>query len=162
MLVVSMLWDVHPVLSSTPLAPASSYLAFAFDVDRELLRRSLGKGVLHIVEKAHTRGLSDKRGAKELSAKLAADIAALTAQAEAADREADDPQALPAELGRREALKAKLDDPAPGWRPKHAPKPRRRVRTTRRRRPPMMPIRGVADLRRNRRVRSRARNGRAT
>ena len=47
--------------------------------------------------------------AKELRAKLAADIAALTAQAEAADADAHDPQALPAELARREALTAKLD-----------------------------------------------------
>ena len=48
--------------------------------------------------------------AKELRAKLAADIAALTAQAEAADAEAvPDPQALPAEIARREALKARLD-----------------------------------------------------
>src|SRR3712207_2801726 len=45
----------------------------------------------------------------ELRAKLAADIAALTAQAEAADAEGGDPQALPAELARREGLKAKLD-----------------------------------------------------
>jgi hypothetical protein len=36
--------------------------------------------------------------AQELRAKLAADIAALTAQAEAADRTDHDPQALPAEL----------------------------------------------------------------
>jgi transposase len=47
--------------------------------------------------------------AKELRAKLAADIAALTAQAEAADATDVDPQALPAEIARREALKAKLD-----------------------------------------------------
>jgi hypothetical protein len=47
--------------------------------------------------------------AKELRAKLAADIAALTAKAEAADVQDDDPQSLPKELGRREALKAKLD-----------------------------------------------------
>jgi transposase len=48
--------------------------------------------------------------AKQLRAKLAADIAALTARAEAADAEAQpDPQALPAEIARREALKAKLD-----------------------------------------------------
>lgn len=48
--------------------------------------------------------------AKELRAKLAADIADLTARAEAADAEARaDPQALPAEIARREALKAKLD-----------------------------------------------------
>ena len=44
-----------------------------------------------------------------LRAKLAADIAALTAQAEAADTADQDPQALPAELARRGALKAKLD-----------------------------------------------------
>jgi transposase len=47
--------------------------------------------------------------AKALREKLAADIAALTVQAEAADAEASDPQALPEELARREALKAKLD-----------------------------------------------------
>jgi transposase len=48
--------------------------------------------------------------ARELRSKLAADIAALAARAEAADTEdAPDPQALPAEIARREALKAKLD-----------------------------------------------------
>jgi transposase len=47
--------------------------------------------------------------AQVLRAKLAADIAALTAQAEAADSAEDDPQALPREIARREALKAKLD-----------------------------------------------------
>src|SRR4051794_13228681 len=47
--------------------------------------------------------------AQELRARLAADIAALTAQAEAADAADQDPQALPEELARREALKAKLD-----------------------------------------------------
>ena len=47
--------------------------------------------------------------AKELRAKLADDITALTAQAEAADVERQDPQALPQELARREALHAKLD-----------------------------------------------------
>lgn len=47
--------------------------------------------------------------ARELRAKLAADIATLMAEAEAADAEDRDPQALPAELARREALKAKLD-----------------------------------------------------
>ena len=48
--------------------------------------------------------------AEQLRAKLAADIAALTAQAEAADAaDAPDPQALPAEIARREKLKAKLD-----------------------------------------------------
>lgn len=44
--------------------------------------------------------------AKQLRAKLTADIAGLMAQAEAEGR---DPQALPAELARREALKAKLE-----------------------------------------------------
>jgi len=47
--------------------------------------------------------------AVELRAKLAADIAALTTQAEAADAADLDPQALPAELTRRGALKTKLD-----------------------------------------------------
>jgi hypothetical protein len=47
--------------------------------------------------------------AKQLRVKLAADIAALTAQAETADIQDSDPQALPAEIARRESLKAKLD-----------------------------------------------------
>ena len=47
--------------------------------------------------------------AQELRARLAADIATLMAEAEAADSEDRDPQALPAELARRETLKAKLD-----------------------------------------------------
>ena len=47
--------------------------------------------------------------AQALRAKLAADIAALTAQADAADAADQDPQALPEELARRGALKAKLD-----------------------------------------------------
>jgi transposase len=47
--------------------------------------------------------------AQALREKLAADIAELTAKAEAADAEDLDPQALPAEIARREALKAKLD-----------------------------------------------------
>jgi transposase len=48
--------------------------------------------------------------AKALRAKLAVDIAALTAKAEAADASDEiDPQALPAEIARREVLGAKLD-----------------------------------------------------
>jgi transposase len=47
--------------------------------------------------------------AQVLRNKLAADIAALTAKAEAADAENDDPQGLPKEIARREALKAKLE-----------------------------------------------------
>lgn len=47
--------------------------------------------------------------AQELRAKLAADIAELTAKAEAADAEDVDQQALPKEIARREALKEKLD-----------------------------------------------------
>ena len=47
--------------------------------------------------------------AKELRAKLASDIAALTARAEAADAETTDPQSLPDELARRETLLGKLD-----------------------------------------------------
>lgn len=44
-----------------------------------------------------------------LRAKLAADIAQLTERAETADAEDIDPQALPEEIARRAALKAKLD-----------------------------------------------------
>ena len=47
--------------------------------------------------------------AEELRAKLAAHITVLTARAEAANAEADDPQALPDEIARRETLKARLD-----------------------------------------------------
>jgi transposase len=47
--------------------------------------------------------------AKQLRAKLADDIAALLAQAEAADAESHDPQSLPEDLARRKALRAKLD-----------------------------------------------------
>lgn len=48
--------------------------------------------------------------ATALRQKLAADIAELTRQAEAADADdAPDPQALPGEIARREALKSKLD-----------------------------------------------------
>lgn len=48
--------------------------------------------------------------AKQLREKLAADIANLAACAEAADAEGPpDPQALPTEIARREALRAKLD-----------------------------------------------------
>jgi transposase len=47
--------------------------------------------------------------AQRLRDKLAADIAELTAKAEAADAEDEDPQALPAEIARRAALKEKLD-----------------------------------------------------
>lgn len=47
--------------------------------------------------------------AKALVAKLKADIAGLVAQAETADVEGSDPQALPAEIARREALLTKLD-----------------------------------------------------
>jgi len=47
--------------------------------------------------------------AQALRAKLTGDIADLTAKAEAADTEDVDPQALPAEIARRETLKAKLD-----------------------------------------------------
>lgn len=47
--------------------------------------------------------------AQALRDRLVADIAALTAKAEAADAEDLDPQALPAEIARREALKGNLD-----------------------------------------------------
>src|SRR5579863_10739719 len=48
--------------------------------------------------------------AQALRDKLAADIAELTAKAEAADAEDIDPQALPAQIARRQALKEKLDE----------------------------------------------------
>jgi hypothetical protein len=48
--------------------------------------------------------------ATALSEKLAADIAALTAEAAADASDLADPQALPAEIARREVLKARLDE----------------------------------------------------
>lgn len=50
----------------------------------------------------------------------------------AADAEDTDPQALPAELARREALKAKLDAAWRGWTPRRRQRPRQ---TARRRKP---------------------------
>jgi transposase len=80
--------------------------------------------------------------AQELRAKLAADIAALTGQAGAADAADQDPQALPKELARREALKAKLDAACARLEAKAA-----RAPNTKRRRPPTMPGKGgVAGL----------------
>ena len=71
-------------------------------------------------------------GPVELRAKLAADIAALTVQAETADADGHDPQALPAELARREALRAKLDAACARLEAQaREPKPRRLVRLTR-------------------------------
>ena len=54
--------------------------------------------------------------ATELRAKRADDIAALIAQAEAADTADQDPQALPAELARRGALSSTLAKSGVGWR----------------------------------------------
>ena len=81
--------------------------------------------------------------AEALRAKLADDIAALTAQAEAADTDRHDPQALPEELARREALHAKLDAACKRLEAKPAPKPRQPGRPMRPRRLPMMPRRGA-------------------
>jgi transposase len=100
--------------------------------------------------------------AQELRAKLAADIAALTAQAEAADRTDHDPQALPAELARREALKAKLDAACERWQHRPAPRRRRRGRSMRRRRPPMTPRKGGVAGRPSRPTRHRRPRDRAT
>jgi transposase len=98
--------------------------------------------------------------AKQLRAKLAADIADLTARAETADAADHDPQALPAELARREALKAKLDAPAFGWRPRRGPRRRPPARLMRRKRPPMTPRRGGAAGRAHRPTMPRRRSGR--
>jgi transposase len=81
--------------------------------------------------------------AKQLRAKLAAYITELAAHAEGADAEAQpDPQALPAEIARREALKAELHAactrleeqavrrprwPGPNTRPRRRPATRKRV-----------------------------------
>jgi hypothetical protein len=77
--------------------------------------------------------------------KLAADIAALTAKAEAADAEDSDPQRLPAEIARCVALKEKLDA-ACAWLggPKPSPRPRPKTRNTRTRRRPTRPRKATA------------------
>ena len=89
--------------------------------------------------------------AQELRAKLASDIADLTAKAEAADADGADPQALPAELARREALRASWMPPARGWKPR----PRRHVRPMKPNRQPMRARRATADGRRCRLIRPR-------
>jgi hypothetical protein len=78
--------------------------------------------------------------AKELRAKLAADIASLMTQAEAADAEERDPQALPAELARRDALKLKLRRMrrGPTTKPKRQHMMQRKGGADSRRKPPMM------------------------
>jgi transposase len=48
--------------------------------------------------------------AQELRAKLTADVAQLLQQAESADQQNEDPQALPKEIARREKLRQKMDD----------------------------------------------------
>jgi len=53
--------------------------------------------------------------ATALREKLAADIAALTAEAAADASDLADTQALPAEIARREVLKARLDARSRGW-----------------------------------------------
>jgi hypothetical protein len=103
--------------------------------------------------------------AGELRAKLAADIAALAARAEAADaQDAADPQALPKEIARREALKAKLDAAcarleaeARGGRRRTRP-----ARPTRPRRPPSTPGAAGAAGRRSRPRTTRRPGARAT
>ena len=70
--------------------------------------------------------------AKALRAKLATDIAALTAQAEAADTEYFDPQALPAEIARRGRPMSRR---RPSMKPRKAGAAPRRGRQTTIRRP---------------------------
>ena len=87
--------------------------------------------------------------AKELRAKLAADIAQLTTQAVAADAEDHDPQALPRCPGSlRDAKRSRPSSMqhVSGWRPKHALKPRPPARPTKPRRLPTTPRRvGAGD-----------------
>ena len=69
--------------------------------------------------------------ARALRDRLTADIAALTAQAEAANAADHDPQALPAELARREALKARTGRRGrPPKPPDDAPPPDRQSNLT--------------------------------
>ena len=100
--------------------------------------------------------------AQALRQKLAADIAELTAKAEAADREDDDPQALPPEIARREPLKAKLMPPARGSRRKPKLRPSANARPTRRRRLRMTARPGGAAGRPNRPTRPRRPTGKPT
>ena len=48
--------------------------------------------------------------AQEQRAQLTTDVAQLLQQAESADQQTDDPQALPKEIARREKLRQKMDD----------------------------------------------------
>jgi hypothetical protein len=100
--------------------------------------------------------------AQELRAKLASDIADVTAKAEAADADDADPPARPAELARREALKAKLDAACARLEPRQRPKPRRHVRPMKPNRRPMTARQAIADQHRCRLTPTRRPNGRAT
>ena len=94
--------------------------------------------------------------AQVLREKLAADIAALTAKAEAADAKDEDPQALPREIARRAALRRSSMPPARGWRP------RPNTRNTTERKRFSRPSGAAAGVRPSRPTRRRRRIGRAT
>ena len=101
--------------------------------------------------------------AQVLRAELAADIAALAAQAEAADAAAiPDPQARPAEMARARRCRPSSTPHAPGWRPRRARQPPPPGWTTMPGRPPGTPRPGNAARRRSRPRTPRQRSGRAT
>ncbi len=108
--------------------------------------------------------------AKQLRAKLAADIAALTARAETADAQDTDPQALPAEIARRcqprspgaRASRPSSTKPVTGSKPRRAPRQKPSARPTRPSKPPMTPSGVGADARPNHPMTSRRRRGKAT
>jgi hypothetical protein len=101
--------------------------------------------------------------AQALRAKLATDIADLTAQAEAADAAAlPDPQALPAEIAQRAALRTKLDAACARLEVRRVRLRRRPGRTMRPAKPPGTPRRGSEARRRSRPRATRQPSGRAT
>lgn len=99
--------------------------------------------------------------AMALRAKLAANIAALTAQAETADAEDQDLQALPAELARRGALKAKLDAACTRLEAEAVPRPKPPSLSMRRNRLHTMPGRDAVAAHPSRPT-TRRPNGKAT
>jgi hypothetical protein len=95
-------------------------------------------------------------------AKLAADIAALTAAAEAADAADGDPQALPAEIARRDALNQKRDAACARLAAEEGTGRGRKGQNTKRRKPPMRPRRNGAAGRPSHPTGRRRRTGRPT
>jgi transposase len=101
--------------------------------------------------------------ATQLRAKLASDIADLTAKAEAADADEADPQALPAAAGTAGSAEGQAGrGPVNAWKPRRRPRPRRHVRPMKLNKQPMTARQAAVAQRRCRLIQPRQPNARAT